>query len=345
MGNPGGAGARVGAAASAGIGGQAPLRPVRAHARGRRVALVAALGALALGGCELDEVSIARPEAVVVAEAYLLVGDGPDQVSVFLHSTLSSLDVPRLLAATVRLVASDTADLTLDRYPNAECLLSATAQAVSGACFAGGPEAEGVFRPGDRVELEITLPDGRELRGATTIPEDIRLLRPRNVAVCALPPGRNLTLMWNRSPGAWAYSAETAIWGLRSALAPQGVEVEADSVALLGLAVSESDTTIAYPSEFGVFSRFDLEREVAQALQEGLPRGTQSVVSVAALDRNYVNWVRGGNFNPSGTVRVPSLRGDGTGVLGSAVRRTVRVIGGDPFLMPGQVIPSCFTGS
>lgn len=42
---------------------------------------------------------------------------------------------------------------------------------------------------------------------------------------------------------------------------------------------------------------------------------------MAAGDRNYVNWVRGGNFNPSGQVRVPSIVGDGTGVFASLVSR------------------------
>lgn len=38
---------------------------------------------------------------------------------------------------------------------------------------------------------------------------------------------------------------------------------------------------------------------------------------IAAGDRNYVNWLRGGRFNPSGMIRVPSVHGDGTGVFGS----------------------------
>jgi hypothetical protein len=126
---------------------------------------------------------------------------------------------------------------------------------------------------------------------------------------------------------------------LRAALAPQGIVVEEDSVALLGLAVSEADTTIVFPQEFGVFNRFDLQQEVALALQEGLPLGSQGVVAIAALDRNYVNWVRGGNFNPSGAVRISSLRGDGIGVLASAVRRAVRIVGTD-----GSELPSCLEG-
>ena len=90
-----------------------------------------------------------------------------------------------------------------------------------------------------------------------------------------------------------------------------------------------------FPSEFGVFDRFDLEQDLALRLQRGLPAGTDAVVTIAAVERNYVNWVRGGSFNPSGQVRVASLRGDGTGVFGAAVVRRFSVVaesgpGGSP---------------
>ena len=80
----------------------------------------------------------------------------------------------------------------------------------------------------------------------------------------------------------------------------------------------------------GVFERFELDRDVALALQRGLPSGASADIVVAAGDENYVNWVRGGNFNPSGQIRVPSLVGDGTGVLGSLVTRTVTVLTQSP---------------
>jgi hypothetical protein len=46
---------------------------------------------------------------------------------------------------------------------------------------------------------------------------------------------------------------------------------------------------------------------------------------VAAIDRNYLNGVRGGSFNPSGTVRVSSVSGDGVGVFGSIVPVYLRI--------------------
>ena len=54
--------------------------------------------------------------------------------------------------------------------------------------------------------------------------------------------------------------------------------------------------------------------------------GVTAEVSITAVDGNYVNWARGGNFNPSGQVRVPSLSGDGTGVFGTTVGRSFDVL-------------------
>ena len=61
--------------------------------------------------------------------------------------------------------------------------------------------------------------------------------------------------------------------------------------------------------------------DLAIRLQGGLPAGSTAELAITAVDRNYVNWARGGNFNPSGQVRIPSLSGDGTGVFGSTVGR------------------------
>ena len=61
---------------------------------------------------------------------------------------------------------------------------------------------------------------------------------------------------------------------------------------------------------------------------------------IAAADRNYVNWVRRGAFNPSGIVRVPSLHGDGTGVFGSVVRKRFTVDAGLDLPKPGPCEPA-----
>jgi hypothetical protein len=59
---------------------------------------------------------------------------------------------------------------------------------------------------------------------------------------------------------------------------------------------------------------------------------------IAAVERNYVNWVRGGNFNPSGLVRVSSLRGAATGTFGGVSVREFQVLSStDPILS----VPDC----
>jgi len=62
---------------------------------------------------------------------------------------------------------------------------------------------------------------------------------------------------------------------------------------------------------------------------------------VAAADRNYVNAVRGGGFNPSGPVRVSSVVGDGIGTFGSLVPLRLFVVVGTG----GEEVPPCPSAS
>jgi hypothetical protein len=169
------------------------------------------------------------------------------------------------------------------------------------------------------------LPDGAELTGATVVPGDFNLIQPAT-ATCALSPATRFEVQWTTSPGAWVYAAETYLHGLRQILAQQGIMIEEDPLRLFGLAVSNSDTTISFPNEFGLFDRFDSDlTEALVAIQGGLPNAVVADVVIAATDRNYVNWERGGNFNPSGPVRIASIRGAGTGVFGSMVVKSFRI--------------------
>lgn len=292
-------------------------------------------------GCELDEVTLAEPQDIPVAEAYLMIGDRDDQLSVFVHWTLGTRSARELLDLGVKVVKEDGLEVTLLPGSLSPCVDSDLDGEIEGVCYSPSFDIEGVFEPGELVTLEIFFEDGDVLRGATQIPQDMELIRPGAGPECALPPGTTLEFVWNRSPGVWAYSAETEIRNLQDALAAEGVSVEEDSVALVGLAISESDTTIVFPKEFGVVERFELEQDLALALQGGLPVGTTADVVVAALDRNYVNWVRGGNFNPSGPIRISSLRGPGEGVFASVVRRSVLIRVGDPAYSPGNLLPPC----
>ena len=294
---------------------------MRGRVRGGSMLLV-----LAMAGCELDEITVIDFVDVVVAEVYVTLGQTPadHRVRAFLHGTAAggTPDSETFDDALVRITRAgiDTLDLALDLIT--ECVDSVPAGA-SGSCFVDGGQAT-LLLPGDPLELSIVLGDGRRLLGSTRVPGDFQLSGVG--AACRLEPDSLLPLRWTRSDGAWAYVNETSINGLPAALASEGIEVEDDPLYLLGLSISASDTTVVFPSEFGVFDRFDLDQDLSLRLQQGLPEGTDALISVTAVERNYTNWVRGGSFNPSGQVRVASLRGDGTGVFGAAVVRQFTVV-------------------
>ncbi len=210
------------------------------------------------------------------------------------------------------------------------CLDSLALGEVSGRCFHEPRLPPEFATSGTVVEARVEAGGFGTLTGATSLPGEFVLLAPEaGTESCILGADETLEIRWTRAEGAWAYVGESLISGLPGVLASRGSEatLDEDPLRLLGLSISAADTTMAFPGEFGLFDRFGLEREVAVLLQEGLPESTSAEVSIAAVDRNYVNWVRGGSFNSSGTVRVPSLRGErGSGVFASYVSKGFRVL-------------------
>jgi hypothetical protein len=210
--------------------------------------------------------------------------------------------------------------MTFEEAPLEHCL---DEPAAIGTCYRSMNERRPI-RPDITYTLRIILADGGVITGSTHVPGAFRLVRPAQ-ALCRLAPDQRIEVTWTRSAGAWVYLTESRLGGLRDALRPSGIELDDDPVRFLGVSVSAEDTTLSFPDELGVFDRFDPDlTEALVAIQGGLPPDVDAELVVAAADRNYVNWVRGGQFNPSGNVRVPSLAGDGTGVFGSiAVNRTM----------------------
>jgi hypothetical protein len=287
-----------------------------------------------MAGCELQELTLAEPPVdVVVVEGLVQLGipggfsgRSIDRVSVLLHRTVQGADglneaVP---GALVQVTGPDGAQFRLREMLDPSRCVSSTPLDGTGTCYLLGDDillSIPSIRPGDALDLEVITLRGEVMRSSSVVPGDFGFLGPNNEETCVIPSDAPFALTWTEAPGAWAYVAETQIYGLRAALEPRGIEVEVDPLFLLGLSVSAADTVISFPAEFGVFDRFDLDRDVAVVLQQGLPPGTWAEVTVSAVDRNYVNWVRGGNFNPSGTVRIPSVTGDGTGYFGTSVTR------------------------
>ncbi len=286
----------------------------------------------ALAACDLEEIMIVEVEDVVVAEIYVNLAEDPteNEVRAYLHYTIGAPGSGGNELSSALIVVSRPDGLTLTLVENQlEACLDSLPTVGDGVCFLADPAQTPNLSPGDQLEVEVTFADGGTLFGATRVPSSFQI--DGISTACRLDPDTLLPLLWSSSSGAWAYVNETSISGLTDALEPEGIVVEEDDdpLHLLGLSISDQDTTIVFPSEFGIFDRFDLDQALANRLQEGLPNSTTAEVSITAVEGNYVNWARGGNFNPSGQVRVPSIRGDGTGVFAATVSRGFVVVSSD----------------
>lgn len=301
-----------------------------------RATCLATLAGL-LAGCELEDITLVQAEDVVIAEVYVQLdggGGGDTTIRAFLHRTLGLEGSRPVPGAAVTITRQSGATLELAEAGQALCIESLPIE-DDGTCYWASPEP-GRVDPGETLRLDVVLPDGGVLTSATTVPGSFEPVGIPSGGPCRIAPDTTVELRWSRSGGAWAYVNETLLRGIGPPLAAEGIEAE-DPLYLLGLSVSAADTTIVFPSEFGLFNRFELEQDLALRLQRGLPDGVVADVTVTATDRNYVNWVRGGNFNPSGQVRLPSVRGDGTGVFAAVVVQRLQIVSSaDP-----QAAPAC----
>jgi hypothetical protein len=299
------------------------------RARRRRFIACTPLVALAASACVLNDVEITNLDDVVVAEVLVQIRDdgvaaNRPRVFALLHRTPgadgTTRDVP---GARVVIRRADGPVVLTPRARLRDCVVDAPDE-YGVSCYRAVTQDENRFQPGDSLSLEIEIPDGGQLFGFTVVPRDFHLVDAPPNRICVLEQGTH-EVRWTRSEGAWAYVAETAVQDFRSALAAQGIEVSQNSIHLMGVSVSQSDTTIVFPAEFGLLERLTEDQGILVALQRGIPAGSMAQITIAAAERNYVNWQRGGSYNPSGQVRVPSLRGDGTGFFGATVVRSLTV--------------------
>jgi hypothetical protein len=280
---------------------------------------LALLAVLALVGCELQQVSLADVGDEVIAEVILEAG-APRQLAL-LHRTLGTGETVRVDGAIIEIRDATGASLPFGPVDDDVCLdIDADRIGVTvGSCYGSPLGASYSVVPEATYSLAITLPDGGRLEGRTTLPAPFEVVSPAAVR-CAVPVDSAFELVWTKSPGAWVYVVETSLIGIRAALAADGIPVARDPLRLFGLSITAEDTTLVFPTEIGPFDRADPEiGPVLLRIRDGLPPGVAADLTVSAADRNYVNWVRGGNFNPSGMIRIPSVSGDGTGVFGSLV--------------------------
>ncbi|HET6764425.1 MAG TPA: hypothetical protein VFH27_12155 [Longimicrobiaceae bacterium] len=318
----------------AGVGGRAWSGATVRAIRG--LALLPALAAAFLASCSLDKVTIAPGDDLLVVEAVLRT-DRADQV-VLLHRTLNGTEDPGEPGAYVTIQREGGETLVLREAAAGACLsvdpvyvredsllVNATCYTTAGSRIPPPGQALPPFVvPGATYRLVVRTTRGEEALGRTRVPGAYALRGPlvseAGTSSCVLPPDTNFAVTWSQADSTWSYLARMEIAGLPAALRARGQNVSVpDPFELLGLSVSQADTTVVLPREFGVFDRFTGDTEFLKQLQVGLPPGVGVKVIVAAADRNYVNGVRGGRFNPSGQARISSIAGDGIGVFASMV--------------------------
>ncbi|HEX6748870.1 MAG TPA: hypothetical protein VF092_16345 [Longimicrobium sp.] len=299
------------------------LREMKRAAAAATLAMVAA-------SCDLAEVTTEPGDDVVVVEAVLRT-DFPWQ-QVLLHRAIQGRFAGPVPGATVVVTGPDGAEHRLVERTS-DCFRVDPAYArsdslrVDGSCYTSGGTDTSWVRPGATYDLRVETPRGEVIRGRTHVPGDFVPSIPMSSSVgrfrtCSLAPESTLDVVWTRSPGAASYVGDLRVLGLRNAFRDSGFDVP-EPLELRGLSVSETDTTLVLPTEFGLFERLELDTELLAAISHGFPEGVAADFILAAVDLNWVNSVRGGNFNPSGQIRISTVVGDGVGVFGSmTVKRT-----------------------
>jgi hypothetical protein len=305
--------------------------------------LAVSIPLVAHAGCSLGEVTAAEGGDVLVVEGHLQAS--PQRQTILLHRSLRNGEARGEPNAEVTITGPDGVAVALSEVPQTVCAEDVSSELsdsliVWAACYATSSPDELVVHPGATYQLDVVSERGERVRGRTTVPGSFRGRRPlvpdsEAFPACAMAPRTNLELMWTESEGAWSYLATVEITGLSGALEGTGIDAP-DRVDLTGLSISQSDTTLVIPAEFGLFELSNLDQDLLIYLQGGFPPGVTARLRISALDRNYVNAIRGGSFNPSGAVRFSSVVGDGVGVFGSYVPRDLFIV-----VEPRSPLPRC----
>ena len=183
---------------------------------------------------------------------------------------------------------------------------------------------DGVFAPGEVLTLAVTTPDGGALEGTSRMPD---AFVPRGLSVedgrCRVEPDTGYRFNWAPVGGAWAHVGEAEISGLSPGLWSSSDPLYLP-VTVLGRGREVTD--MVFPRDFLLELLSDVDNvPLHRTLDAGLPAGARAEVTIAALDRNWANWIREGRININGETAIPSVFGDGTGMFGTAVRWKVSV--------------------
>ncbi len=289
-------------------------------------------------GCDVTDVPTGSGQKVFVASATVVLTVDPAEPTrigtraVALVSEAWQQVLREVPGASVRITGASGRSLSLveEEDPLGTCtVLRRESYTVDGQLRPIGSchtatAASAVFAPGELLTLAVTTPDGAVLEGTSRMPD---AFVPRGLSVedgrCRVEPGTAYRFAWSPVDGAWAHVGEAEVTGLSPSLWSSSDTLFLP-VTVLGRGREVTD--MVFPRDFLLELLSDVDNvELHRTLDAGLPGGARAEVTIAALDRNWANWIREGRLNINGETVIPSVFGDGTGMFGTAVRWKVSV--------------------
>ena len=289
-------------------------------------------------GCDVTDVPTGSGQKLFVASATVVLTVDPAEPTrigtraVALVSEAWQQVLREVPGATVRITGASGRSLSLveEEDPLGTCtVLRRESYTVDGQLRPIGSchtatAASAVFAPGELLTLAVTTPDGAVLEGTSRMPD---AFVPRGLSVedgrCRVEPGTAYRFAWSPVNGAWAHVGEAEVTGLSPSLWSSSDPLFLP-VTVLGRGREVTD--MVFPTDFLLELLSDVDNvELHRTLDAGLPGGARAEVTIAALDRNWANWIREGRLNINGETVIPSVFGDGTGMFGTAVRWKVSV--------------------
>ena len=301
--------------------------------------LLALLGMMVgAAGCDVTDVRTGSGQKMLVASATVVLTIDPVEPSristraVALVSEAWQQVLTEVPGASVRITGASGRSLPLveEEDPMGTCtvlrqelyLVDGRLRPI-GSCHTA-TAASAVFAPGEVLTLAVTTPDGSVLEGTSRMPD---AFVPQGLSVedgrCRVEPDTGYRFAWSPVDGAWAHVGEAEIAGLSPSLwsSPDPLYLP---VTVLGRGREVTD--MVFPRDFLLELLSDVDNvALHRTLDAGFPGGARAEVTIAALDRNWANWIREGRFNINGETVIPSVFGDGTGMFGTAVRWKVSV--------------------
>lgn len=289
-------------------------------------------------GCDVTDVPTGSGQKLFVASATVVLTVDPAEPTrigtraVALVSEAWQQVLREVPGASVRITGASGRSLSLveEEDPLGTCtVLRRESYTVDGQLRPIGSchtatAASAVFAPGELLTLAVTTPDGAVLEGTSRMPD---AFAPRGLSVedgrCRVEPGTAYRFAWSPVDGAWAHVGEAEVTGLSPGLWSSSDPLYLP-VTVLGRGREVTD--MVFPRDFLLELLSDVDNvELHRTLDAGLPGGARAEVTIAALDRNWANWIREGRLNINGETVIPSVFGDGTGMFGTAVRWKVSV--------------------